>query len=102
MYRSASIRYANRDDFSTGAGAKAECARWNPPASFATIYTSLTPETATLEALAHHRYFGLPVEYALPRVLASVQVAIQRVLDVTDARVRKSLGIRAASILAED
>src|SRR6202044_3523021 len=101
-YRSASLRYANRDDFLTGAGAKAAGARWNPPGSFATIYTSLAPETATLEALAHHRYFGLPIELALPRILASVQVALRRVLNLTDAKVRKRLGVTVEALRAED
>jgi hypothetical protein len=68
VFPSASVRYANRDDFLTGVGAKAAGERWNPPASFATVYTSLTPETATVEALEHYRHFHLPVEKALPRV----------------------------------
>ena len=43
VFRSALVRYANRDDFLTGAGAKAAGARWNPPDSFAATYTSLPP-----------------------------------------------------------
>src|SRR5262249_5609496 len=34
LYRSASPRYANRDDLLTGAGSKTAGARWNPPNSF--------------------------------------------------------------------
>lgn len=101
-YRSASVRYANRDDFLTGAGARILGARWNSPESFATVYLSLTPETATTEALAHHRHFGLPVETALPRVLASVRVSLQRVLDLTDVRARRSLGVGRGTLLDED
>ena len=102
VYRSASVRYANRDDFLTGSGAKGAGARWNAPGSFATIYTSLAPETATLEALAHHRYFHLPIEQALPRVLASAQVVLRHVLDLTNARIRKSLGVTVSELLEED
>ena len=40
LFRSASVRYANRDDFLTGAGSKVTGARWNPPDSFAATYTS--------------------------------------------------------------
>jgi len=102
VFRSASVRYANRDDFLTGVGAKAAGARWNPPASFATVYTSLSPDTATAEALAHHRHFHLPVENALPRVLAAVQVVLQRVLDLTDAKARKALRVSRETLLTED
>lgn len=38
MYRSASVRCANRDDFRTGLGATFAGARWNSADSFATIY----------------------------------------------------------------
>jgi RES domain-containing protein len=102
VYRSASPRYANRDDFLTGAGAKAGGARWNAPASFATLYTSLEPDTAVLEGLAHHRYFGLPLASALPRILAAARVELQRVLDLTEPGVRRTLGLNQAALVSED
>ena len=41
VYRSTSVRYANRDDLLTGAGSKTARARWNPPGGMAAVYTSL-------------------------------------------------------------
>jgi RES domain-containing protein len=102
VFCSASVRYANRDDFLTGAGAKGGGARWNAADTFASVYTSLTPETATLEALAHFRHYGLPDESALPRVLAAARVVLQRVLDVTDAKVRRTLRVSRADVLDAD
>src|SRR5580658_144445 len=102
VFRSASVRYANRDDFLTGAGSKAAGARWNPPDSFATTYTSLSLETAIAEALAHHRHFNLPVEHALPRVLAAAQVVLQRMLNLTEAKIRKTLRVNRDALLIED
>jgi RES domain-containing protein len=102
VFRSASVRYANRDDFLTGAGSKIAGARWNPPESFTTTYTSLSPETATAEALAHQRHFNLPVELALPRVLAAAQVVLQRMFDLTDTKIRKSLRVSRDALLMED
>ncbi len=101
-YRSASPRYANRDDFLTGLGAKGGGARWNAPGTFATLYTSLEPETAVLEGLAHHRYFRLPLEDALPRILAAASVELRRVLDLTSTSVRRSLGVSQRMLLDED
>jgi RES domain-containing protein len=102
VYRSASVRYANRDDLLAGAGSKSEGARWNPPASVATVYTSLDLHTALAEAFAHHRYYGFAVEKALPRVLVSIQVRLQRVLKLTDRRVSRTLGITRGQLVGED
>ena len=44
VYRSASPRYANKDDLLTGVGSKTAGARWNPPKSFPTVYSSLDPQ----------------------------------------------------------
>lgn len=102
VFRSSSLRYANRDDFLTGAGAKASGARWNPPRSFAALYTSIEPDTAVLESLAHQQYYSLPVEDALPRVLAAVRVVLRSVLDLTDVRIRKALRVSRELLIAED
>jgi RES domain-containing protein len=53
VYRSASPRYANKGDLLTGVGSKTAGARWNPPRSFPTVYSSLDPHTALDEVLAH-------------------------------------------------
>lgn len=102
VYRSASVAYANRDDLLTGIGAKHAGARWNPPNSVATVYTSLDIRTATEEALAHHRYFGFPVETALPRVMVSIRINLQRVLNLTDSKARRSLGVGRDRLISED
>jgi filamentous hemagglutinin len=102
VYRSASVAYANRDDLLTGAGAKRAGARWNPPGSMATVYTSLGIATATAEALSHHHYFDLPLETALPRVLVSIRVNLGRVLNLTEQRVARALGVSRARLTGED
>ncbi len=102
VYRSASVAYANRDDLLTGLGAKIAGARWNPPNGMATVYSSLSIQTATEEALAHHRYFGFPIETALPKVIVSIRVSFQRILDLTDGRKRKLLGVSRERLLDED
>src|SRR5438876_1883581 len=83
LFRSASPRYANKDDLLTGAGSKTAGARWNPPDSFRTVYASLDIDTALAESLAHFRHYGLPIAKALPRVLVSLEAKFQRVLDIT-------------------
>lgn len=102
VYRSASVRYANGDDLLTGAGSKSAGARWNPPGSVATVYTSHDIHTAVAEALAHHRYYSFAIETALPRVLVSIQVRLQRVLKLTDRKVRRVLSVTRDQLLGED
>ena len=101
VYRSASPRYANRDDLLTGVGSKRAGARWNPPRSFPTVYASLDPHTALDEVLAHFRHYGLPAESAMPRVTVAVRVDFARVLDLTDGATRRALRVSGRRMLRE-
>jgi RES domain-containing protein len=101
LYRSASPRYANRDDLTTGAGSKATGARWNPPNSFRAVYTSVEVETALAEVLAHFRYYRLPIAQAMPRVIVSLEATLRRVLDLSDGATRRALGVSGRRLLTE-
>jgi RES domain-containing protein len=96
VFRATSVEYANRDDIVTGQGAKRAGARWNPPGSFAAVYTSLTPETALAEYLAQYRHFGFPDSSAMPYVMVGLQVVLKNALDLTDAEVRRTVGVSLA------
>lgn len=80
LFRSASPRYASKEDIVTGAGSKTVGGRWNPPRSFRAIYTSLDVETAVAESLAHFRYYGYRIAKAMPRILVALETKLQRVL----------------------
>jgi RES domain-containing protein len=101
-YRSASVKYANRDDLLTGHGAQHYGARWNPPGSTATIYASVEIETAVAEALAHHRYYEMHIANALPRVLVAIHVELHKVINLVDVKIRRMLGTTRRELLAED
>jgi RES domain-containing protein len=100
-YRSASPRFANKDDLLTGLGSKSVGARWNPPNSFPTIYSSLDPHTALDEVLAHFRYYEIPIEAAMPRVSVAVQVRLEMVLDLMDGKTRSTLRVSQRRMLDE-
>jgi RES domain-containing protein len=101
LFHSASPRYANKDDLLTGAGSKTAGARWNPPNSFRTVYTSLDVETAVTEALAHFRHYGFSVAKALPRVIVSLEAKYRRLLDLTDGTARRIMGVSERRMLTE-
>ena len=101
MFRSASPKYANKDDIITGAGSKAAGARWNPPGGFHAVYASLDVETAVAEALQHFRYYGLSVSKAMPRVIVALEAKLERVLDLRDGDVRRVLVVSEKRMLSE-
>ncbi len=101
VYRSASPRYANKDDLLTGLGSKGVGGRWNPPRSFPAVYLSLDPHTALDEVLAHFLHYGFPIESAMPRVTVAVRVVLGRVLDLNDGSVRSILRVSRQRMLRE-
>jgi RES domain-containing protein len=92
VFRSVAPRYANPADLISGEGARRSGGRWSP-AGIHAVYGSLTLETALAEALAAIRYYGLPPEAALPRTFVAIAVRLERVLDLTDGNVRRTLGV---------
>jgi RES domain-containing protein len=65
------------------------------------VYGSLDPDTALAEALAFHRRAGIPIEQAMPCLLVSIRVEVQRMLSLTDRRVRKLLHISHRQLIEE-
>ena len=55
-----------------------------------------------MEVLANGSHFHLPVEDALPQVLAAARAVLQRVLDLTDAKIRKMLRLSRETLFSED
>ena len=102
VYRSTSPKYASRDDLVTGAGARANGGRWNPPGIFPAVYACLEPETAMAEALAHFRRFQFPLTAAMPRVFAAIKVQLNRLLDLRLGAVRKIVRVSARRIRMEE
>lgn len=100
MYRCCGIEYATSADIATGEGGRLAGGRFNAPELFPMLYNAVELETAVLEALADRRRRGLPDTDALPMVLVGLQANIRRVLDLTDGRVRRTLGISGKRLKA--
>ena len=101
VYRSSTPKYATETDLITGEGSKRQGGRWNP-LGIAVVYASLAPETALAETLAHHRYYSLPIEDAMPRTFVALQVKTRCILDLTDAQVRQRLRLSLDAIKTLD
>jgi RES domain-containing protein len=69
----------------SGAGARSQGGRWNPPESFATLYLALDEKTAVEEFRRMARRSGRRPEDFLPRNLHRLHLDLQSVLDLTGA-----------------
>jgi RES domain-containing protein len=102
VFRSSEPTYATKEDLLTGEGGRKHGGRWNPPASFATVYAACTDGTALAETKANHVYYGLDPADALPRTIVTVDVKLAKVLDLTDGAIRKTLGVSATRMRGDD
>jgi RES domain-containing protein len=101
VYRSSTPQYANETDLLTGEGSRRFGGRWNP-IGISLVYASLTPETAMAETLAHNRYYGIPIEDAMPRTFVAIKVKLHMLLDLRDGDVRRRLQMSEDRILGVD
>ena len=89
-YRSTTPEFAKQVDLLAGEGSRLYGNRWNPP-GIATVYASLTPETAMEESLSHFRYYGIPLHAAMPRIFVAIQAKLSKAVDLTVGANRKRL-----------
>jgi RES domain-containing protein len=101
VFRSCTPKYANESDLLTGQGSRRTSGRWNP-GGIAVVYASLTPETAMAETLAHNRYYGIPIEDAMPRTFVGIEASLQAVLDFRLGFVRQRIQVSLERILTVD
>jgi RES domain-containing protein len=101
VFRATGTGYANRRDLVTGEGSRRAGARWNAKGAFQALYGSLDLKTALDEVLAFHREQGLPDARALPLVFVALRVELQRILDLTQGRVRQTLTVSLKRMLEE-
>lgn len=93
IFRFTPIRFSNRVDLLSGAGARLHGGRWNPVGKFNCVYGSLTAGVAQDEAFANFDRYGIPRNKMRPLVQVAIHLRLQFVLDLTDVHVLKSLDI---------
>jgi RES domain-containing protein len=89
LYRACDPAWANSRDLLTGDGSRAHGGRWNSPGSFAAIYLSQKFEGAIAEVLGLSGHYGFDPSARLPLTLVAIDAALESVLDLAEARVRK-------------
>lgn len=99
FFRFQTIDFPAPKDMLSGEGAKLRGGRWNSP-GMTTVYGSTTDTTALEECKAHDRYYG--VETKSPRLLVAIEVKVTGMLDLTQAGIRRALGVTLKELAAED
>jgi RES domain-containing protein len=100
LYRACDPTYANTRDLLTGDGSRKYGGRWNAPGGFAVVYLAQTFEGAVAETLGVAGRYGFDPVARLPLTLVAVSAVLAAVLDFTDARVRKTVGVTLTAMNA--
>lgn len=86
----------------SGEGARRRGGRFNPPRSFPVLYLCTTRACAVAEFLRAGNRLAIGSEGVLPRQLFNYGVALDRVLDLTDASILEQLGSAQSDLVGED
>jgi RES domain-containing protein len=102
VFRFINPKFSKPEDVVSGGGGLVANGRWHCKGNFRISYTSLSPETALAESLAHVRYYNLPEKSALPKVLVSLSADLKNVLLLTDGKLRQKLKFSEAAMKTTD
>lgn len=86
----------------SGEGARINGGRFNPAGSFPAQYLCETRPCAVAELTRLGMRHVVGIDGLLPRVLYEYRLEMDRVLDLTDERVREHIGVSASDLTGED
>lgn len=86
----------------SGAGARTQGGRWNPPQSFATLYLGAERETVIAEFGRIVERSGRAAEEFLPRRFYRYDIRLEELLDVRAPDHRERLGLSDEALSADD
>jgi RES domain-containing protein len=92
---------ANRNPLS-GAGARSQGGRWNPPESFATLYLGLARQTAVDEFYRLARRSNRAPGDFLPRHFYRYEFRLGALVDLRDEESQAALGLSPGELLGND
>ena len=99
-WRLQSVKFPKPVQILNGKGALRSGGRWNAPGAFAVVYGCTDDVTAAKESSAAANYYNFPMRE--PRILVAIHFKLQGVLNLTDASIRRRLGVTLSEIRAED
>ena len=94
------IDFPTESDILSGKGAFINGGRINVKGAFPVVYLSTDEETALKESKAHATRYGLTIR--APRILITVDLQLNRVLDITKPAIRRSLNLTLKELKEEN
>ncbi len=92
-FRLVKPQHGTRSDTFSGAGSRFASGRFHVKGQFVIVYTGTSLETAQWEYFHTARSVGIDPAFLLPCTAVSAAVTLSKVLDLTDARVRRALQV---------
>lgn len=101
-FRNVSQKFANAQDILSAQGSLHAGGRFNFMNIFEVLYLSCDLHTCVEETTKSARLPEMELANVLPRTLIGIEVMLSRVLDLTDATIRRRLRITKKSLIADD
>lgn len=101
-YRNVPLSYSTKRDFLSTERTRERGGRYNFKNLFDALYLSYDPLTCLEESTHASTAAGFDLAGRFPRVVASVEINLSRVLDLTNSSVRKRIGISKSILTKTD
>src|ERR1041384_1956160 len=100
-FRNVKHEFANQHQILSASGSLDSGGRYNLAKAFGVLYLACDPHTCLEETIHATVADGFVAARNLPRTFIGIRVRLARVLDLTDWRVRRRLGVSKALLLAD-
>jgi RES domain-containing protein len=101
-FRCVSLKFGNAEDIVSTRGSFEKGGRYNSAGTFGVLYLSCDIHTSFEEIKKYLLRHGFEVDTLLPCIIVGIKVNLNCVLNLTDANMRRRLGIAKQSLIAPD
>lgn len=101
-FRNVGQRFANKQDIVSTRGSYKLGGRYNVAQGLGVLYLSCDLDTCIKELEHAARREGVEVEEKMPRTVTGIKVRLTKVLNLTDPKVRRELGVSRRTLVETD
>jgi len=101
-YRVTTLDYPSPKDILLGQGSFLFGGRWNALGSFRAVYGSVSDTVAVAESRANAEYAGMLFPFRTPRLLVTLELDLEKVIDLTQPETLQLLDLTDEELRLED
>jgi RES domain-containing protein len=101
-YRVTTPDYPSPKDILLGQGSFLFGGRWNAAGSFRAVYGSVSDTVAVAESRANAEYAAMPFPFRTPRLLVTLELNLEKLIDLTQPETIQLLDLEQEELRAED